>query len=167
MWSHLNKFGKVLAILIIIFSVIYLIETVPYYVAIGDEIQNGNTNVMDMFLWILSAVVLFCIAGCGLWGSFKSVERCLLVFAVASIVMWIFSLIQMVIIYLTLKNCDSPLFSNNPWQNVCTQTLSDMWYWIPTIILMFVNACAAFAACGMRHFLLETSQDGGLGEFYG
>jgi len=83
--------------------------------------------------------------------------------------MWIFGLIQMVIIYITEEDCltQRPLFPGNPFDSVCIQYLSDLWYWIPNIILMFVNACGAFAACGLKYKVTETSNDVGLGEFYG
>jgi len=83
--------------------------------------------------------------------------------------MWAFGLIQMVLVYLTEKNClvQRPLFPDNPYDSMCIQQLNDLWYWIPNIILMFINACAAFAACGMRHKVRKDSDDVGLGEFYG
>eukprot|EP01123_Difflugia_compressa_P001407 TRINITY_DN11622_c0_g1_i1.p1 TRINITY_DN11622_c0_g1~~TRINITY_DN11622_c0_g1_i1.p1 ORF type:complete len:169 (-),score=23.92 TRINITY_DN11622_c0_g1_i1:175-681(-) len=168
MWGALDKFGKILAILVICFAVVFLLLTIPYYVAISDANARNVLNVTDCILWVISILLLCCVAGCGFVGSFKEMERCLLVFAMANIVLWVFGLIQMVIIYITEENCyDRPLFEGNPFDNMCEQDLDDLWYWIPNIILMFVNACAAFAACGMRHKVMETTNDAGLGEFFG
>jgi len=86
--------------------------------------------------------------------------------------MWIFNMFEMIIVYVSLLRCNqSPvLFDGNPWASICIQTVDDLWFWIPKIILIFINACAAFAACGMKYKVQQTSDpgiSGGSGAFFG
>jgi len=96
---------------------------------------------------------------------------CLQQFAIVNIVMWIFCMIQLIIVYITMQHCAdaNPLFVGNPWAGVCDQ-VDDLWFWIPQIITIFINACAAFAACGMKYKVQQTSDpslSGGSGAFFG
>jgi len=172
MWDPLDKFGKILAILIICFGVCFLILTIQYAVAIADAVNEGGVVAWLIVLYVLSAVVYCIVAACGFYASCKMHQLCLQQFAIVNIVMWIFCMIQLIVVYITMLHCGdsgTPLFDGNPWAGVCQQT-DDLWFWLPQIITIFLNACSAFAACGMKYKVQQTSDpslSGGSGAFFG
>eukprot|EP01125_Pyxidicula_operculata_P009848 TRINITY_DN3245_c0_g1_i2.p1 TRINITY_DN3245_c0_g1~~TRINITY_DN3245_c0_g1_i2.p1 ORF type:complete len:172 (+),score=19.69 TRINITY_DN3245_c0_g1_i2:37-552(+) len=166
MWDGLDLFGKVLAVGVIIAGGCYLFLTIPYWYAIQNSVEtntpsNDGDRALAIVLWVASGLVLCVVGICGLYASIKMHESCLQQFSMVNIIMWIFGLLQLILFYVTLNHCkeDPPLFAGNPAATICTQQVDDLWFWIPNVLLMFFNACAACVGCGMKYKVSQTNPE--------
>eukprot|EP01123_Difflugia_compressa_P008764 TRINITY_DN2704_c0_g1_i1.p1 TRINITY_DN2704_c0_g1~~TRINITY_DN2704_c0_g1_i1.p1 ORF type:complete len:175 (+),score=23.90 TRINITY_DN2704_c0_g1_i1:40-564(+) len=154
MWGEIGFFGKVLAIFTILFGICYMVLTIPYWVAISDSVSGNKTasDGVSIALWILSALVLFIVGFCGVFGSCRESEKCLHMFAVINIVLWILGMIQLALYYITLQRCGEKvrLWEGSWFDSICEAKVNDLWLWIPNLITQFINACAACTAIGMK-----------------
>lgn len=165
MWENIGPFGKFLAVLTIIFGIFLLILSFPYFVAIAQLFTNGGVSnssdsnwILNLVLWILSALVLLIVGTCGIVGSLKEDPRCLHSFGVCNIVMWVLGLIILILYYVALTQCGNQTLPP-PFDSVCDAAVDDLWLWVPSIVAQFVSACAACTALGMK-LKMEASGSG-------
>eukprot|EP01124_Arcella_intermedia_P014171 TRINITY_DN2056_c0_g1_i1.p1 TRINITY_DN2056_c0_g1~~TRINITY_DN2056_c0_g1_i1.p1 ORF type:complete len:175 (-),score=13.60 TRINITY_DN2056_c0_g1_i1:52-576(-) len=174
MRRDIGGFGKCMAITVIVISIIYILLTIPYWVAIssGTNSYNGSIDPISIALWALSGLVLLAVATCGLYGSIQGSVRCLHMFGVVSAVMWILGYIQLILFYVTMLRCDQavPLFVGSPFDSICKPAVNDLWLWVPNFISQFIAGCAACVAFGTKQKVInaDTASPGSGGkEFFG
>jgi len=150
--SALGGSGLVLCIIVIILAILVILATIPYWVYIHLTVTGTATSGTSttLALYILSAAVLVLVGVCGLWGSIRYWAKMLEVFAMVNGAMFVVVGVQLALTYVTWLDClnnNQQYFPNSIFQSICDESTADQWYWIPQVIILFINLCGAFMGC--------------------
>eukprot|EP01127_Copromyxa_protea_P005148 TRINITY_DN149_c0_g4_i1.p1 TRINITY_DN149_c0_g4~~TRINITY_DN149_c0_g4_i1.p1 ORF type:complete len:183 (+),score=22.95 TRINITY_DN149_c0_g4_i1:27-551(+) len=170
LWEELDKYGKWCAVCTVVTAVIFVLLTIPYWISISELDDDDPDKAAKITLTVISAVILLVLAAFGCFGAFRSNIFCLKQYGCMSIAMWIFTMVLVILQYVALSTCTEkePLLSGTLFEGVCT-TENDYLFWVPSLIVLFLTSCAAFASCGMCWKLnrFKPSSGGGFGEYFG
>eukprot|EP00029_Vermamoeba_vermiformis_P004423 TRINITY_DN14961_c0_g1_i1.p1 TRINITY_DN14961_c0_g1~~TRINITY_DN14961_c0_g1_i1.p1 ORF type:complete len:198 (+),score=23.15 TRINITY_DN14961_c0_g1_i1:62-595(+) len=171
--KDLGACGKIFAILTIIFAVFVAVLTIPYWyyvnqIATTPNALDDTANQAALAIQVVSAAILIAVCICGVLGAALRHVKLLLIFVLVNVSMFIFVMLQIILTYVTFLDCSEPLASgdrlpNSPFEFICTQT-DDFWYWVPLLINLYINLCAA-AFGGLTRWRIMLRQSKG-GDFY-
>jgi hypothetical protein len=108
-----------------------------------------NKSPLAITLYVISPIIVLLISACGLAGSILYHDSLLQMFGMVNITLFVFNSVQFIITYLTWKDCENNTkkIPNSPYKYVCDKDMKDLWYWIPTLITIFINILCAFCGC--------------------
>eukprot|EP01126_Amoeba_proteus_P066329 TRINITY_DN9570_c0_g1_i1.p1 TRINITY_DN9570_c0_g1~~TRINITY_DN9570_c0_g1_i1.p1 ORF type:complete len:170 (-),score=16.72 TRINITY_DN9570_c0_g1_i1:128-637(-) len=169
MWQDFDDFGKILAFGVIFTGVCFMLLTIPYWISVV-QLSDSDTDfkAVKISLAVISAVLLFLLAICGIVGTFRKNVFCLKQYGCINIVMWLFTFILVILQYVTVTSCDTNnIFAETAFGGICDSS-NDYLYWVPSLFILYLSSCAAFSGCGLCWKLKRNKpQEAGYGEYFG
>jgi hypothetical protein len=130
----------------------FQLGSIPYWYYVNTSSSQPNSDATTLVLYIISAILLIAVAACGCFGTFFLSVALLAMFAMVNLVMYVFEVVQVILTYVTYLDCQDQgnRFPNSPFTFICQQGTNDGWYWVPVLILIYINICAVISACCLR-----------------
>ena len=126
------------------------VSTAPFWYFIHQSVTTKtNNSPLAITLYVISPIIILLIATCGILGSFLYHDSLLQMFGMINITLFVFNSIQFIITWLTWRDCErgTKVIPNSPYKYICDINMKDLWYWIPTLITLFINVLSAFCGC--------------------
>ena len=86
---------------------------------------------------------------CGISGSFLYKGKLLRSFGLVNITLFLLTGSELLMTYVTWRDCEygTNLFPKSPFTYICNPSVLDYYYWVPTIIALYINVFSAFFGC--------------------